>query len=506
MGGFLLVKAWQITRVPVSLSGLDDEASLTAEEAETLAIALDLASPERAAMADLSLDGRSVLSDATVEGRRIEWAPGELTEGEHRLDLRVPRPLLPAATLSWSFTVDATAPLIEVPSLLDPVAIDRPVIVRGTVEPDAELRLGDTQVETTDGSFELRYDIPPAGPLELIATDPAGNTTSAEVIVPVVYPGCRGVHVSAAAWADRSLRAGIVALIDEGRVNCVELDLKDEGGTIGHTSAIPMARRVDASQGLYDLGEVVAWFHSRNLRVIGRLVAFRDPLLTRAMWDGGHRDMVVQRPDGSMFPAYGDEGFANFAHPEVWRYNVDIALEAAAAGVDEILYDYVRRPEGALEGMVIPGLEATPSEAIVDFLTESHGRLRAAGVYQGASLFGIAASRPEPVAQDVGAIARHVDFVSPLVYPSLWVDGEYRVESPVRQPYDIVSRSLEDFQEDVAGTGVALVPWLQDFTLGLSYGPVEVRAQIDAARDRGIDDFLLWDPRVTYTAGALDPS
>jgi hypothetical protein len=32
-----------------------------------------------------------------------------------------------------------------------------------------------------------------------------------------------------------------------------------------------------------------------------------------------------------------------------------------------------------------------------------------------------------------------------------------------------------------------------------------VRAQIDAAASLGIDRFILWDPSVSYSAGALVP-
>ena len=50
------------------------------------------------------------------------------------------------------------------------------------------------------------------------------------------------------------------------------------------------------------------------------------------------------------------------------------------------------------------------------------------------------------------------------------------------------------------------LPWIQDFTLyGVPYGPAEVRAQIDAAAELGITGFLLWNPNVRYTDGALTP-
>ena len=51
-----------------------------------------------------------------------------------------------------------------------------------------------------------------------------------------------------------------------------------------------------------------------------------------------------------------------------------------------------------------------------------------------------------------------------------------------------------------------MVPWLQDFSLGRAYGPAEVAAQLRAARDAGIEEWILWDPAVTYTEDALPAS
>jgi peptidoglycan/xylan/chitin deacetylase (PgdA/CDA1 family) len=103
-------------------------------------------------------------------------------------------------------------------------------------------------------------------------------------------------------------------------------------------------------------------------------------------------------------------------------------------------------------------------------------------------------------------MARAVDYIAPMLYPSHWGPGEYDVADPNGSPYEIVRRSLADFLRQTAGTGARVVPWLQDFSFGRTYGPAEVVAQIRAARDAGLDEFILWDAGVTYTAAALEPT
>ena len=56
----------------------------------------------------------------------------------------------------------------------------------------------------------------------------------------------RAVHVTADAWADDDLRAGVLRLIDEKRINAVELDLKDESGVVGWDAPVPLARQIGA--------------------------------------------------------------------------------------------------------------------------------------------------------------------------------------------------------------------------------------------------------------------
>ena len=243
------------------------------------------------------------------------------------------------------------------------------------------------------------------------------------------------------------------------------------------------------------------------MRVIGRIVCFLDPVLGSWAWENERAEMVVlQGSGGPLETDYGPAAFTNVASPEVRQYLIDLSVEAAGLGFDEILYDYVRRPEGDSRVMYFPGLVSAPDVAVARFVADTNTQLADTDALLGVSVFGIAATRPEQIAQDIRLLAPHVDYVAPMVYPSHWGPGEYDVADPNRQPTDIVGASIADFQAVVAGSGAAVVPWLQDFSAGgVEYGPAEVRAQIDAALDAGAPGFLLWNAGSFYTAGALQP-
>ncbi len=453
------------------------------------------------------LDGKDVTGSAFFTAGRLEFDGTQLPDGRHRLQASVSGSFPGSRTTkTWQFTVDTKGPQIKLdpPGVLIPAG--RPVAISGMLEPGAALIADGRPVLVQDGRFRVSWAARPRGAVTLVATDTLRNATTRRIWISMkprtpAHP-IRAVHVTSSAWGDPTLRRGILDLIAQDRINAVELDVKEEGGIVGWNAPVPLAHEVGAVQDRYDLAAAVRLLHSKGIRVIGRVVCFNDPVYASWAWANGHRDEVVQTPAGQKYGGYG--GFTNFANAAVRRYQVDIAVAAAKAGVDEILYDYVRRPDGPLSTMTFPGLETTPEQAIVSFLAETQAALKPYDTYLGASVFGVAATRPTEVAQDIPAMAEHLDYVSAMVYPSHWAPGEYGVANPNAEPYEIVQRSLADFQKDVRGTGARVVPWLQDFSLnGVHYGPAQVQAEIKAAHDDGIDEYLLWDPSVDYTAGAL---
>jgi hypothetical protein len=497
------ILVYRATRVHIDVSGISDGAAITTFDAAALEVHFEFASDDEAAEAALTVDGEPVEEPAVLGPVMVWRPPAPLAEGDHTLEVAVPRAAFGDSVHTWRFTVDGTAPALTVPPAVDPVDISDGARITGTVEEGAELTADGEAVEIDDdGGFTLRYDRPPAGPVTLEAADRAGNRTTASVVVPITYPGMRGVHVTAAAWSDPLLRAGVLALIDQGRIDTVALDLKDEAGVVGYDTAVPRALETGAAVRHFDLEAAVAAIESRGARVIGRIVAFQDPVLAQAAWAAGQTSQVIQDVDGGPFE---DGEFTNPADPAVRRYNLDLAVEAVNRGVDDILWDATRLPTGEPDTIVVPGLSGSASDAVAGFLGESHTALRSRGAYQGVTTVGEAADKGDPLGQDVARIARNADYVAPEVYPGYWGSGRHGVPDPPRQPAEFTAALLTRYQQSIAGTGAVLAPWLQDFELrGIDYDDVTVRAMVDAARSVGVDRFLLWSPRVQYSAGLLD--
>ena len=496
-------------RPALSLDGLEDGQALGAAD---LPLALTVTSDQSLQTILASIDEVSIPVEVDDQGASITVSG--LADGEHILRLELdPGGLRSRVNLERSFVVDTSPPLITLVAPLDPVPVLGPVDLSLSVDdPQASVTIAGSAVSVDgEGRFVLAFPNPPEAPIPVVATDSLGNSSSIEVPFLLDLPGnpgsepIRGVHASGYTWTTAELKDPIMAMIESGQINTVEIDLKDEDGQIWWATSVPLATEIGAIEELWDLGEVVSELHAHGVRVIGRLVVFRDPVLADWAVETGRTDWIVQNPDGTPYGQYG--GYTNPFSQEVWEYNIAIGEEAARLGVDDILYDYVRRPDAFMDQLRFPLQgDTTPEDTIVAFLEKSYPRIHAAGARLGASVFGIAATHPDQIAQPIPRMAATVDYVAPMVYPSHWGPNEYGVVDPNSSPYEIVNRSLAEFQRQVEGTDSTVLAWLQDFSLGVDYGPAEVRAQIDAAADAGVVDFLLWDAAATYTSAALDRS
>ncbi len=505
VAGGVMALAWWPRPVAATVSGLPDRTVLGTADLDGLRITISPTGNVPRGALRVLLDGRR--ADLVPAGAGLALEPGPLADGRHELVVRVSGrgPLGRTSSSRHEFTVDTTPPKLTLPDRLDAASLRGELAVKGTVTGADRVTVNDVTAELEQDTFRATLAAPPAT-VQVVATDAAGNSSRAEVPVHVKHPAMRGVHMTALAWTASSLREPILRLAKQGRIDTIELDIKDEDGIVGHDSQVPMARRTGAAKGYYDARAVIDQLHKMQVRVVGRIVAFRDPKLGRWAWRHGHRDWVIQTPGGAAYGGkYGAYSFTNPFSAEVRRYNVALATEAAELGFDDVLYDYVRRPDGDLRNLRFPGRSGSPEAVIAQFMQETRAEVRQRGAFLGASVYGISATRPTQIAQDIPMMAKSADYIAPMVYPSHWGPGEYGVANPNRSPYPIVRRSLADFQRLVRDSDTQIMPWLQDFSLGVTYGPARVRAQIRAAHDAGSDSFLLWNAAARYTAAALTP-
>ena len=99
------------------------------------------------------------------------------------------------------------------------------------------------------------------------------------------------------------------------------------------------------------------------------------------------------------------------------------------------------------------------------------------------------------------------DVVLPMVYPSHFAPGTYKLANPNAAPFATIDHALADAMRRSAGIANAakVVPWYQDFTLGPPrYGASEVRAQIRAGYKNGVKSWMLWNPGSRYSVEALE--
>lgn len=299
----------------------------------------------------------------------------------------------------------------------------------------------------------------------------------------------------------------LVKLVDDTELNAMVIDIKDNTGRITYKSSVPVAERIGAnSSRIGDIDGLLDTLKEHKIYAIGRIVVFEDPVLSKA-----RPDLAVKNKNGGNWVTRKGQGWVDPYNTEVWDYVVSIAEEAAGKGFNEIQFDYVRFPsDGNLSNIVYPAYNGNSRVSVISsFLSYAKKRLEPYGVYVSADIFGLVTTAEDDmkIGQHLEEVAKSVDYICPMVYPSHYAPGSYGIENPNASPYDTVYRSLSHAVErlkKVEGYKAGIRPWLQDFTLGPPpYGDREVRAQIKATYDAGLSEWILWDPANTYTVAAL---
>ncbi|MBI5078572.1 hypothetical protein HZB08_00930 [Candidatus Saganbacteria bacterium] len=256
------------------------------------------------------------------------------------------------------------------------------------------------------------------------------------------------------------------------------------------------------------LSKLVEELHKENFIVTVRLVVFKDDHLALA-----RPDLAVRVKGGGL---YRDRKGGKWMDPysdEVRLYNALIAESAALSGVDEIQFDYIRFPaEGAAYNAYYPHekKEVSRVAVICDFLRAVREKTAKYNTSLAVDIFGVTAWQTLPagrqgkndienLGQDLKKMAKYLDVFSPMFYPSHFHAGYDGFANPGSHPYYFVNTGVRKAREILSGEATVLAPWLQGFNLlSPNFGPNYIREQIKAAKDEGVERYLIWNARNDY--------
>jgi len=342
-----------------------------------------------------------------------------------------------------------------------------------------------------------------------LAADSARRVRIVHVPRPEVV---RGLYVNR--WA--ALGKKIIQLIDVARtteVNALVIDVKDDRGFVLYKSRVPLANQIGADttrpMSQTRLRAVLDTMIAHRIYPIARIVVAKDPLLARARLEWA----IKRKTDLEPWLDKNGNPWLDPHQPGVWQYAADLAKEAYDVGFSEVQFDYVRFPdEKRLVSETVYPLSKgrVRAQVIRDQLGFLYTKLHQSSIPMTIDVFGLTATDTTDmgIGQKWEKFVDRADVVLPMVYPSHFAPGTYKLGNPNAHPYATIDHALKDMKRRSAGIAGAakIVPWYQDFTLGPPhYNAEQVRAQMKAGYDNGFQSWILWNPGSRYTVSALSP-
>ena len=351
-------------------------------------------------------------------------------------------------------------------------------------------------------------DLSQAGP-------PSRDSVVPRKIVRVATPDTlRGLYVNRWAALGRKL-TDLIAVAKRTEINALVIDVKDDRGFVLYRSSVPLAREIgaDTADGHWmsssKLRAVLDTMVAHNIYPIARIVVAKDPLLAQKKLD-----LAIKRK--SDLKPWLDKNGKPWLDPHqrvVWQYAADLALEAYEMGFSEVQFDYVRFPDEKrlISETVYPLANGrTRAQVIRDQLGFVRNALKPKGMRVTADVFGLTATDTTDmgIGQRWEMFVDQVDVVLPMIYPSHFARGTYKIRNPNAHPYATIDHALKDAiaRSDSVPNAALVIPWYQDFTLGSPHYYAEhIRAQKKAGYDNGFQSWILWNPKSNYTLAALEP-
>ncbi|MCH7904329.1 MAG: hypothetical protein IH944_07145 [Armatimonadetes bacterium] len=348
-------------------------------------------------------------------------------------------------------------------------------------------------------------------PSHISTVTPEPEVVEPEPPPPPRYPKpeiVRGMYMTAWVAGSTNRRAQLFELIGDTELNAVVIDIRDVGANYWETNIELDELALATELAVVKPEELMDLLDEYDIYPIARISCFVDNYVPD--YDVAR---AVQRADGTVWRERSGRRWLDPYNKTNWEYLGEIVDFAVEQGFPEIQLDYVRFPAGGLRSsMVFPAKdewpeETTDAQVIQEFAQFIRDRLPE-DVVLSADIFGIVSSttKDQGIGQDMEYFPQPFDLLCPMVYPNHYANGEYGIADPNGSPYEILMKSVGDFVELLPDK--PLRPWLQTFG---GYGVDEVREQIRALKELGVQEYLLWhsgnsyEGRVPVDTSDLDP-
>ena len=305
------------------------------------------------------------------------------------------------------------------------------------------------------------------------------------------FGGIKGVYLNGYDFLNHTKMSSIKEIIDETVVNTLVIDVKTDHGHLMYDSNVKESFEISNERIKFNETSLKELKANHNIYLIGRVVAFQDPLFARAYIESS----VLDSKTNSIFSKNG-QFFLDPSDQKSRNYVLNIAIEACRLGFDEIQFDYIRYPDSVNNYLVYEEESTFESRTrnINSFLYDATKTIHEEGCLVSADIFGyvLQSKSDNGIGQHLETIVESVDFISPMVYPSHYSKGSFGYKYPNEYPYEVVSMSLND----AVKRGIEkkqLRPYLQGFWH--SYEDIELN--IKAAEDLGLD-WIIWNNSSVY--------
>ena len=305
------------------------------------------------------------------------------------------------------------------------------------------------------------------------------------------FGGIKGIYLNSYDFLNLEKMSSIKTIIDETVVNTLVIDVKTDHGHLMYDSNVQESYEINNERVKFNKTSLEELKTNHNLYLIGRVVAFQDPLFAKTYEDSS----VFNSKTNSIFSKNG-QYFLDPSDQKSRNYVLNIAIEACNLGFDEIQFDYIRYPDAVNNHLVYEEESNFENRTrnINSFLYEATKILHGEGCLVSADIFGyvLQSESDNGIGQHLETIVKSVDFISPMVYPSHYSNGSFGYKYPNKHPYEVVTAALNDGL--YRGTKVEqLRPYLQGFW----HTPKDVRLNIKAAEDIGLD-WIIWNNSSVY--------